>query len=455
MYRKITEDIVVVHDNSSDIEKLNGGVWLVSFDPEIGYHLVRQKDLELPSKIYGHNHEISDKIIDTFKINTGKTTGVMLQGVKGSGKTLTAIEVSKKLNAENVPVLLIQQEFFGTGFNNFMQSIDEPAVVLIDEFEKTYTRDDAISSMLMLLDGAIKTTKLFLLTSNSDLESNDKFQFLYNRPSRIQYVFKYSGISDEAMAEYLQDNLKFPNYTKEIVALKRSFYDLTIDMLKSIVSEINRFGDGEGKLKVADILVDLNVRTDRTIASYQYERTLILNGKRLDISDHMDAERMYEISPFKLEQILDYGDSSTITVEFHDSEFSRDEIAQAVEGVRTLHLKRQVRAGEGSSDHVKRAIANAIESTKNLSVPEFLKKHSIDKPFTDADIETINRKQHTDAQTVTKVLVRLWDSFIDQGEIKVSQDENSRAITFEFSPNFQLEFKPKISVAKKQQSFII
>lgn len=455
MYRKISEDCYTLESGQSTIEKLGGGVWLVAFNPKIGYYLTRQQDLELPNKIYGHNTEISDKIISTFKNNTGRSTGIMLEGVKGSGKTLTAIEASKKLNDQGYPVLLIKEEFFGTDFDNFIQSITEPCVVFIDEFEKIYTDDEAISSMLLLLDGAVKTTKLFLLTSNSNLQSNDKFQFLYNRPSRIRYVFKFSGMSDEAIKEYLDDNLKFKVYENEIQALNRSFYDLTIDMLKAIVDEFNNYGDELGTVKANVILKDLNVKTDRDLSSYTYDRTVILNNTRYALLDLIESGVEYEVSPYKLEQILNFGDSSTFTLYFHNDLVDLETIEKSVGKSRAAVIKSQISAGDSDSEHVKNVLKDKIERSRGRDVPEFMKSSKIEKPFTQEELDALSSKQHKAAKEVTPIQIRLWDANITNGSISVSQDEVTRAITFEFSPNFKIEFKPKIKPALKDQIFVI
>jgi len=62
-----------------------------------------------------------------------------LVGEKGSGKTLLAKYISIAAAKERgIPTIVINHPFHGDEFNLFMQSIQEPVIVLMDEFEKIH-----------------------------------------------------------------------------------------------------------------------------------------------------------------------------------------------------------------------------------------------------------------------------------------------------------------------------
>ena len=90
----------------------------------VGNYIVKKNDMtgelyleaidafELPSKVYGSCLKDADRILNTF--NTRKsTTGVLLTGEKGSGKTLLAKEVSLAGAKLGIPTIVINTPFCG------------------------------------------------------------------------------------------------------------------------------------------------------------------------------------------------------------------------------------------------------------------------------------------------------------------------------------------------------
>lgn len=301
-YSIINGTAQVVASNKLNIsETLGGNVYLVQFNQMSNqFELNQQAAFTLPEKIYGHNTAITDKILDLFERNVGRTSGVMLEGYKGTGKTLTAAEVCIKANSMEIPVIIIQSAYSGEKFNDFMNSITEKCVVFIDEFEKTFKEQDNIDSVLQLLDGGIKTHKLFLMTSNSNLATNDKLEFLFNRPGRVYYTFKYGTLAEQTIQEFIDDCLIHKQYEEGIKALRRSFTTFTIDILKTIVTEVNRFGDSG--LSLSQIMKDLNIKTDRSISSYEYDLEVVIDGKLIPADNIYYYSR--KANPKTLEEAL-------------------------------------------------------------------------------------------------------------------------------------------------------
>lgn len=460
MYRKITDDIVVIADISSNIDKLGGTVWMVDFNPEIGYHLVRQPEMSLPIKVYGHNSSISDKILDTFKLDVGKTTGVMLQGEKGTGKTLTAIEVCLKALSENYPVILIQSEFYGSSFNDFMASIDEPCVVFIDEFEKVFKKQDAIDSTLMLLDGAIKTHKLFVLTSNTSLKDSERMEFLTNRPSRIKYIFEYGSVSKEVIREYLQDNLNYPIYTDDVISLQRSFNLFTIDMLKAIVGEINRFGNEGGSPNVASIIQDLNVRTDRGLNSYTYDRTISFGKLTLPIVPNVHPDHMYLWGSYNLNDMVENEECCTLMLYLPQSAIPKEQL--------DIYLQKNAESAlEFKMVEVGRCpMTQAISEDVAELVPKFLSgklqlENDSDRQILSAIEGEENKiifiqKKLLSQLKVIRVTINISYDNRDSGLFYFTQDTKTRSIILNFKDSdVKVTFKPNIGLPRNKPSFII
>lgn len=290
-------------------EHLAGGNYVVKYDELSGqFFLEHIENFEAPKRIYGDCLKNTDRIITTF-IDRPSTTGVMLTGEKGSGKTLLTKNVSIELAKQDVPTLIINSAWCGDKFNTFIQGIEQPAVVLFDEFEKVYDRDDQ-EKILTLLDGVFPTKKLFLMTSN------DKYRVDYhmrNRPGRIFYMIDFKGLSAEFITEYCDENLKNKEHTKKIVQVSLLFSEFNFDMLKALVEEMNRYNDTP-----QEALKMLNVKPEFSSGS-KYDVEVIRDGKSLkEISP-----AVWNGNPLSPNGItIEIGET---TCEVVDVEFFRDE----------------------------------------------------------------------------------------------------------------------------------
>lgn len=182
-------------------------------------------------KVYGMETQLTNHIMKTFENTTGNL-GVLFNGVKGTGKTITAKLITNKMN---LPVILITNAF--NGLANFISKICCPCILFFDEFEKTFKKDYNDTGILSIMDGVFNSPyrRIFLLTTNS-LYINEN---LIGRPSRIRYKKTFGNLQPEVVQEYLDDNLKDKKYTQEIIEFIDSLAISTIDILKAIVDELN------------------------------------------------------------------------------------------------------------------------------------------------------------------------------------------------------------------------
>ena len=162
---------MLIRDN---IEVLKGN-YIIHYDKENDeYYGSKTDDFTLPEKIYGNYSDEVDLWIRNFK-NRSKNLGIRLDGLKGMGKTLMA----KKFMIESgLPVLVINQAFCGSKFNQFINSINQEVILFFDEFDKVYKSEEHQEELLTLYDGVYDSKKVFLMTSNS----NKGNQFFKNRP---------------------------------------------------------------------------------------------------------------------------------------------------------------------------------------------------------------------------------------------------------------------------------
>ena len=233
-FRVADNNAVEVHDS------LPAGNYIVKQDPFKNFYLEMVEEFQQISKLYGDTQRNADRIISTF-LSRSVSTGVLLNGEKGSGKSLLAKTLCIDTNKLSIPTIIINQPWVGDDFNKLIQDINQPAVILFDEFEKTYDSDSQ-EQMLTLLDGVFPTKKLFVLTCN------DKYRVdrhMRNRPGRIFYMLEFKGLGTEFIREYCNDNLKedAKHFIPKICDIAMLFDQFNFDMLKALVEEMNRYND--------------------------------------------------------------------------------------------------------------------------------------------------------------------------------------------------------------------
>jgi hypothetical protein len=220
------------------MQELPGGNYVVKCSPTGEYYLEKADDFKSIKKVYGKGNRYAERIISTFE-NREASTGVLLNGEKGSGKTLLARELSIQMAKKGVPTLLVNQEHAGETFRKFMQDIHQPCIVLFDEFEKVFSHG-AQEDALTLFDGVCQAKKLFIMTVNNKWAVNEHMR---NRPGRIFYLIDFKGLDEAFIREYCEEVLVNQSHIDSICSLAVLFEEFNFDMLKALVEEMNRYNE--------------------------------------------------------------------------------------------------------------------------------------------------------------------------------------------------------------------
>lgn len=217
-------------------EGLPKGIYEVKVS-RIGFYLSKiAESFTFDYKLYGLNQKFIDYVLKTYENTTGNL-GVLLDGIKGTGKTVVAKELCNRLQ---LPVILVQSMGVDTNsklIKYLSTSIDFDCIFFFDEYEKEFKNS---SDVLSFMDGTYNSIyrKVFLLTTN-ELKVDPN---LLGRPSRIRYKKSFSNLSEEVTREILNDILEDKTAIEKVIELAHSMNIITIDLIKAIATEINIHG---------------------------------------------------------------------------------------------------------------------------------------------------------------------------------------------------------------------
>lgn len=242
-------DIYQFGDMFQAVDKLPNETFLMKEDAFGRLFLKQVENQRLPEKIYSNDKDFIEHVTTAFNRIEG-SMGVLLTGKKGLGKTFTARVLCDKLG---IPVIKITTGTDNKGIFEFLNKIQQPHVIFIDEFEKMFRKSDgdkdssAVNQQhfLSYLDGnnSSNAKKFFLITTNNYV--ND---YMVNRPSRLRYVRTYETISDDTVREIVNDLLKDEELRKDLLE-NLNHKELNIDILIKVIEEVNVTGKKYSEFK--------------------------------------------------------------------------------------------------------------------------------------------------------------------------------------------------------------
>lgn len=297
-------------------DKLNNSIYVIKHKEISGFYLLeKEEEFNFSYKIYDLENNFIDRIIKSYK-TFDSNMGILLYGIKGTGKSVTAKTVCNKLN---LPVILIENDVKDlTGVEEFINNIPQEFIVFIDEYEKKYGHND--DAMLSVMDGSAssKHKRLFIFTTNS-IYINDN---LLSRPSRIRYIKKYGSLESSIIDEIIKDTLLYQDKKEDIVNFCNTLNIVTVDILKAIISEVNLFNESPQSFEdVFNVSKSIN-RYDVYEIDEQNNFELLYKDVSSNIEDviysffsaEYDHEKTLQINKFNIGIIIKAINKDTITI---------------------------------------------------------------------------------------------------------------------------------------------
>lgn len=256
-------------------DELPIGYYEVCFHEKKGFWLESHPEMEIKEeKVYGNHLEKVNKVLKSFDV-FNRNLGIMLSGDKGMGKSLFARILSKAAIEHGLPVIVVN--YYAPGIMSYIDSIQQEALVLFDEFDKTFEEREDYNpqyEVLNVLDGLSVGKKLFAFICNDLAEIND---CMLNRPGRIHYHFRFSYPTEDEVREYLKDKLNPAYYDQIEDVIKFScMVKINYDCLRAIVFELN---NGYGFKESINDLNILALHNSENCCVFEIE---FKNGKKFE-----------------------------------------------------------------------------------------------------------------------------------------------------------------------------
>jgi len=210
-------------------ENLSNGVYRLEMDPYERLYLTRVFDaFTFDYKVYGLETAFVDRVVKTYA-NTKGNLGVLLNGVRGTGKTVSSKIIANSLNQ---PVVIVDAPFGGAV--DFLSAIPQDITIFLDEYEKTFKES---SVMLTIMDGVLNSDyrRVFLLTTNDLFVERNLLQ----RPSRVRYMKSFEDLSPKIVEEIIDDYLIHPQFKQDMLKFVSCLELITVDIVKAIIQETN------------------------------------------------------------------------------------------------------------------------------------------------------------------------------------------------------------------------
>jgi len=229
----------------SIINPLPAAVYTLQVDGSKGFLILTKEcdQFQFNYNIYNFDTKFIENVIKVYKHNPEKNLDLLLDGIKGTGKSVTSKLLCNEFIKLGLPVIIVSETIY-TGddndlsslFSEIMKQITFPCVIFADEYEKTFNDSDVL---LQHMDGAVSfSPKVFILTSNRK-QINEN---LVSRPSRIRYVKTYGNLSKVEVKIILDNELEDKSLIDEVLDYISNCSIITIDIVKEIIKEINILG---------------------------------------------------------------------------------------------------------------------------------------------------------------------------------------------------------------------
>ena len=277
---------------------LPGVYQIVYYKENERYGLIKLHDsFTLPPILYGNIERNAIRVWNTFC--KGETsTGILLTGQSGSGKSLLAEVICNLAVSKGVPVIYLTAIEVKPELLTLLTSLSD-VVVYMDEFGKCTNSNMQDKMLSFFADTTAK--RLYIVTENDKWSIN---RFILNRPGRIRYHIEYKKVPKDMIIDYLNRNVSDAKFKEELYRLYASSSVFSFDHLQALCTEHDRYPDDdiESLVKILNLgildkpyvikvekVIDVSTNEEIPLEKVKY-------NTNLDFEDYFESFRGFSVS---------------------------------------------------------------------------------------------------------------------------------------------------------------
>ena len=244
-------DRLVIKPQGADYDLIPGKVYDLSYDRYACDDIFKENgELSLPTKVYTSKKDefFKKRVLTYFNNAFTDTTGVMLAGTKGTGKTIMAKVLAKE---SNLPIIIVDPQYPEHRLIKYFKQINTPVCILFDEVDKSFDTE----KMLDFLDGLQKTSKKLVIMTCNNLHKVS--EYLQDRCSRIRYLRKYTTDDNLEFLDVLINDMGIKNVEEVSKFCRENIKLLSIDNIVAFLNEIKMLEDED--ITLEEIISVMNI----------------------------------------------------------------------------------------------------------------------------------------------------------------------------------------------------
>lgn len=306
---------------------LPGIYQIVYYKENEKYGLVKLNDnFTLPPILYGNIEKNAIRVWNTFCKGDG-STGILLTGQSGSGKSLLAEVICNLAVSKGLPVIYLTAIEVKPELITLLTSLSN-VVVYMDEFGKC--TNSSMQDKMLSFFADTTSKRLYIVTENEKWSIN---RYILNRPGRIRYHIEYKKVPKDMIVDYLNRNVKDTRFKEDVYRLYVSSSVFSFDHLQAICTEHDRYPDDdiESLVKILNLGIlekPYVIKVEKVISMITNEEIPLENvsyNNNLDFEDYFETYRGFSLSiKLKKEQLGErasnyvFDDKGETCVFFHD-----------------------------------------------------------------------------------------------------------------------------------------